>query len=144
MKKLIYLFATCLALLTACSKDPKPDRATPFIGDWRTEPADSGIFKFQTFWKIERGGPNMLNIATSDSVLTMDEFLPSFAIEIPVYNVKIDEPGKMVLNYTRASSGVIFTYKGTANLIDEKLIATMQTTSSEDGLISSRTLIFHR
>lgn len=135
---------TFLALLAACSKDPKPDRATPFIGDWRTEPADSGLIAFQTFWKVERSGPNMVNIATSDSVVTVDDFLPPLAIEIPVYNVKIDESGKMILNYTRASSGVIFTYKGTANLDNEKLIATMQTTSSEDGSISSRTLIFHR
>lgn len=131
-------------MLTACSKDPKPDRATPFIGDWRTELADSGIFKFQTFWKIERGGPNTINIATSDSVLTTDEFLPSFAIETLGYNQRVDESGKMIINYSKADIGVIVMYAGTATIVDGKLIAEIQTTRSDDGSKSSRTLVFHR
>ncbi|MDR6804572.1 hypothetical protein J2Y45_003119 [Dyadobacter sp. BE34] len=144
MKKLIYLFAACLALLVACSKDPKPDRATPFIGDWRTEGADSGIFKFQTFWKIERGGPNTVNIATSDSVVIMDDFLPSFAVETFAYNQRVDESDKLILDYTHAGSGVIFMYSGTASIIDGKLIGKIQETSSIDGSKSSITLMFHR
>lgn len=145
LKKLIYLFAICLAFLTACSKDPKPDRATPFIGNWRTELADSSLFTFQTFWKIERGGPNIVNIATTDSVVSrMEDFLPSFAVETQVYKVRIDESDNMILNYSRASPSTIFMYAGTASIVDGKLIAQIQETSGIDGSKWSKTLVLHR
>ena len=86
----------------------------------------------------------MLNIATSDSVLTTDEFLPSFAIETLGYNQRVDESGKIILNYSKADIGVILMYAGTATIVDGKLIAEIQTTRSVDGSKSSRTLVFHR
>ncbi|MBO9612557.1 MAG: hypothetical protein J7619_07675 [Dyadobacter sp.] len=145
MKQQIVSLIACVLLLAACSKDPKPDRATPFIGSWRTELADSSFVTFQTFWKIERSGPNMVKIATTDSVVSrMEDFIPSFAVERQVYNVRIDESDDMILNYSRASPSTIFTYAGTASIVDGKLIAKIQETSGIDGSTWSKTTVFHK
>lgn len=104
-----------------------------------------GLRSFQTFWRIERSGPNVVNIAASDSIVLKDDDIgPPFAVETLVYNVRIDESDKMILNYARASSGVIFTYVGIASIIDGKLIAQIQETSNIGGFLSSRTLVFRR
>ena len=145
MKHLIASLFACVLLLAACSSDPKPDRATPFIGDWKTDPADSVVVYFQSFWKIERSGANMVNIVATDSIISkVDDFLPSIAMDIPVYNSKIDESGTLVLNYSRSIPGTIFKYTGSASIVDGKLVANISTVSSADGPLGSKTLIFHR
>lgn len=145
MKQLIVFFLACVLLFAACSKDPKPDQTTAFIGDWKTDQADSSIAYFQSFWKVSRSGPNMVNIITIDSVVSKtDDFFPTIAMEIPVYNAKVDQSGTLQLNYTRSIPGTIFRYNGSARVIDGKLVANINLVSSTDGPLGSTTLIFHR